>query len=171
MGDFGLLVLRLVTGLLLAGHGSQKLFGWFGGPGLSGMAGWLGSLGLRPGRGWAVLAGLGELVGGLLLALGFLNPLGSLLVIAVMVVATAKAHWGKPIWVTQGGAELPVTNAAVALGLALSGPGAYSLDAFAGIQVPGLVTVVAVLLGAVAVVAAIVSRPSPARVETAHRTV
>jgi putative oxidoreductase len=75
MADVGLLILRLVVGLLLAGHGAQKLFGMFGGHGLKGTSGWLGSMGLRPAGIWALLAGLSELGGGVLLALGLLTPL------------------------------------------------------------------------------------------------
>src|SRR3990172_8235538 len=68
--DYGSLILRLALGLLLAGHGAQKLFGWFGGPGLSGVAGWLGSIGFRPALLWASVAGLVEFGGGLLFILG-----------------------------------------------------------------------------------------------------
>jgi putative oxidoreductase len=97
MVNFALLVLRAVVGGLLAGHGAQKLFGWFGGYGLQGTAGWLESLGLRPGRPWAIMAGASEFGGGMLLALGFLNPLGALGTIGSMGMAIAKVHWGKPI--------------------------------------------------------------------------
>src|SRR5438067_277777 len=114
MKDVGLLALRLTTGGLLAGHGAQKLFGWFGGYGPRGTGGWLESMGLRPGRPSAYLAGLSEFAGGLLTALGLLHPLGPLTMMAPMSVATGKAHWGKPIWGTSGGAELPVTNMAIA---------------------------------------------------------
>jgi putative oxidoreductase len=131
-----LLALRLTTGTLLAGHGSQKLFGAFGGGGLDGTAGMMESLGLRPGRPWAALAGLAELGGGALTALGFLSPLGPTGILSAMAMATATAHWGKPIWVTKGGAELPVTNMAIALALAIAGPGRCSLDAALGIRVP-----------------------------------
>lgn len=134
--DVGLLALRLVTGGLLAGHGAQKLFGWFGGYGLQGTGGWLESIGLRPGQGWATLAGIGEFGGGLLTALGLFHPIGPILTAGPMVVATTKVHAGKPIWVTEGGAELPVTDMAVALGLALAGPGRLSLDRWFGIRVP-----------------------------------
>lgn len=154
MLDLALLVLRLVTGGLLIGHGAQKLFGWFGGPGLSGTAGWLESIGLRPGKPWAVLAGLAESGGGLLLALGLLNPLGPIGIMAAMTTAWRRAHAGKPIWVTSGGAELPLTNIAVALAVALAGPGLYSLDARLGIQVPSLLTAVAALAAAAGVAAA-----------------
>src|SRR6266545_3668574 len=123
LSDWGLLVLRLVVGGLLMGHGSQKLFGWFGGQGLTGVGGWMESMGLRPGKLWATIAGLGEFGGGLSLLLGFLNPLGSIAILSVMVMAWAKVHWGKPIWSDKGGAELPLTNMAAALAVAFAGPG------------------------------------------------
>ena len=128
MTDLALLMLRVVTGGLLVGHGAQKLFGAFGGPGLDGTAGWLESLGLRPGWLWALGAGGGELGGGLLMVLGLGGPLGTILTGTAMKMATFKAHAGKPIWASAGGAELPVVNAAVGAALALTGPGRYSLD-------------------------------------------
>ena len=136
MGHLAVLVLRLVLGSLLAGHGAQKLFGSFGGFGVEGTGGWLESLGLKPGRPWAVLAGLSEFGGGVLTALGLLNPVGPLGVIGAMSMATAKAHWGRPIWVTEGGPELPVTNSAIATAIMLNGPGRYSLDRALGIRLP-----------------------------------
>jgi putative oxidoreductase len=152
MTNVALLILRIVTGGLLAGHGSQKLFGWFGGPGLRGAGRWMESIGLRPGEWWAALAGLGELGGGALMLLGLFNPLGPIGVIAVMLMATFKAHWGKPIWATAGGAELPLTNIVIALAVGLAGPGRYSLDAALGIHVPGLVTAIVAIIAAVGVV-------------------
>ncbi len=137
MRDLSALLLRLVTGSLLAGHGAQKLFGWFGGPGMEGTTGFMEALGLRPGKPWAVLAGLSEFGGGTLTALGLLNPLGPLGIIGAMSMASVTAHRGKPIWVTEGGAELPVTNIAVAAALMLNGPGRYSLDRALGIRLPG----------------------------------
>ncbi len=137
MSNLAMLVLRVVLGLLLAGHGSQKLFGWFGGHGLQGTGGFMESLGLRPGQPWAALAGLSEFGGGVLTVLGFLNPLGPLGIIGAMAMATRKVHWGTPIWATEGGAELPVTNTAAAMALMLNGPGKYSLDRALGIRLPG----------------------------------
>src|SRR5215213_7633832 len=129
-------IVRVVQGSLMAGHGAQKLFGSFGGPGLEGTSGFMEMLGMSPGRPWAYMAGLSEFGGGVLTALGFLKPLGPLGVIGAMAMATKKAHWDKPIWVTEGGAELPVTNIAAATALILNGPGKYSLDRTLGIRLP-----------------------------------
>jgi putative oxidoreductase len=136
MGNLAALILRGVLGGLLAGHGAQKLFGSFGGPGIEGTSGFMEMLGLRPGKPWAILAGLSEFGGGVLTLLGFLSPLGPIGVIGSMAMATTKAHWGKPIWVTEGGAELPVTNIAAAVALILNGPGRYSLDRALGTRLP-----------------------------------
>jgi putative oxidoreductase len=157
--DTGLLVLRFVQGGLMLGHGSQKLFGLFGGYGLQGTAGWLESLGLKPGNIWAIAAGGSEFVGGLLTTLGLFNPLGSIATISSMSLATTKAHWGKPIWVTEGGAELPVTNMAISLALALTGPGQYSLDEALGIRLPPWFTIASVLAAGAGIAYAIMSRP------------
>jgi putative oxidoreductase len=93
-------------------------------------------MGLRPAPFWAVIAGLGEFGGGVLLALGLLNPLGSLAIIGAMLMAILTVHWGKGLWNTNGGSELPLTNLAAALALALTGPGAYALDPALGIALP-----------------------------------
>jgi putative oxidoreductase len=148
MGNLAALILRLVLGSLLTGHGAQKLFGSFSGPGLEGTSGFMEMLGLTPGKPWAFLAGLSEFGGGVLTVLGFLNPLGPLGIIGAMAMATVKAHSGKPIWVTEGGAELPVTNIAAATVLILNGPGKWSLDRALGLRLPrwlaplGLVAVI-----------------------------
>lgn len=136
MRDLGLLVLRASVGSLVAGHGAQKLFGAFGGPGLQGTAGMMESLGLQPKESWAYAAGLGEFGGGVLTVLGLCTPLGLLGMSGAMATAATTVHGGKPVWVTSGGAELPLTNLAVAATLALAGPGKFSLDALLGLRVP-----------------------------------
>lgn len=136
LADLGLLGLRMTVGGLLAGHGAQKLFGSFGGYGLEGTAGWLESIGLKPGKAWAILAGGSEFGGGVLTAVGFLNPLGPIATYGAMLMAWNKAHAGKPIWTTSGGAELPLTNMAAVTALALVGSGRYSLDEALNIEVP-----------------------------------
>lgn len=134
--DMGELVLRATTGGLLAGHGAQKLFGWFEGHGFQGTKGWLESMGFKPGHIWAALAGASEFGGGALTALGLLHPIGPIATTGAMLMATTKVHGGKPIWVSSGGAELPVTNIAIALALAMAGPGRFSLDSLLGIRLP-----------------------------------
>ena len=129
-------IVRVVQGSLMAGHGAQKLFGSFGGPGLEGTSVFMEMFGMRPGRPWAYLAGLSEFGGGVLTALGLLKPLGPLGVIGSMAMATRKAHWGKPIWVTEGGAELPVLNIAISTALMVREPDGFSLDRLLGIRLP-----------------------------------
>jgi putative oxidoreductase len=132
-------IVRVVQGSLMAGHGAQKLFGSFGGPGLEGTSGFMEMLGMRPGRPWAYMAGLSEFGGGVLTALGLLKPLGPLGIIGAMAMATRKAHWDKPIWVTEGGAELPVLNMAISTALMIREPDAFSLDRVLGLHLPAWV--------------------------------
>src|SRR6185503_8202787 len=130
----GLLVARLVFGLSLAAHGSQKLFGWFGGYGLAGTGGFFEQLGYRPGKTFAALAGLAEFGGGLLIALGLLGPVGAALTISVMIVAAVTVHLAKGFFASGGGIELTFLYAAAAVVLALTGPGVFSLDAVLGLE-------------------------------------
>src|SRR3982074_1553154 len=150
MIGIGLLILRVVVGLTVAAHGAQKLFGWFGGPGIQGFAGFLGRLDVRPARFWAWVAARAELGGGLALAIGLLTPLASFAVIGAMLVAIAMVHLSKGFWNTQGGIEYPLLILASSLALALTGPGVYSADSWLRIVLPEPLTVLA---GAVAVVA------------------
>ena len=145
MRDLARLLLRLVFGGLIAGHGAQKLFGWFEGSGLGGTEKMMDSMGLKPADKWAMAAAGSEFAGGALTALGFLSPLGPLAVIAPMTVATSTVHAGKPIWGSKGGAELPVTNLAIAGALFLAGPGILSLDALLGTKVPWWLSSLAIL--------------------------
>src|SRR5207237_6327897 len=103
----GLLILRVVLGLVLAAHGAQKLFGWFGGYGIAGTGGFFESIGFRPGRLFAAAAGSGEFAGGLLVALGFLGPIGPALMLSVMIVAAVSVHWGH-LFATNNGIEVPL---------------------------------------------------------------
>jgi putative oxidoreductase len=134
--DLGLLALRLTAGGLLAGHGAQKLFGAFGGHGLEGTAGWLESIGLKSGKPWAALAGLSEFGGGMLTALGLGGPIGPIALKGAMATAARKVHWNKPIWVTAGGAEVPLLYSSIGIALGLAGPGRYSLDRLFQVRVP-----------------------------------
>src|SRR5713226_2567407 len=129
-----LLIARLVVGLSISAHGAQKLFGWFGGYGLAGTGGFFEQLGFRPGRLFAALASVTELGAGLLIALGFLGPVGPALLLSVMIVAAVTVHWGKGFFATSNGIELPLLFATVGVALAFTGPGAYSLDALLGLQ-------------------------------------
>jgi putative oxidoreductase len=129
----GLLIIRVVLGLLLVGHGAQKLLGWFGGPGLSGTAGFFDSVGYRPGRRMAMLAGLAEVTGGALVALGLLTPLGAAIVLGTMFAAAA-AHSSNGLWGANGGYEMPLLYAVTALGLGFTGPGRVSLDNLLGLS-------------------------------------
>ncbi|MEK3732341.1 MULTISPECIES: DoxX family protein [Paenibacillus] len=129
MMELGLLILRLVVGLSFMAHGAQKLFGWFGGYGPKGTGGFMESLGLKPGVAAAVVVGLMELLGGLLFTLGFLTVLGSILIIIPMLGAIAKVHWSNGYWGSANGYEMNLLIIAVAVAIALTGAGAYSLDA------------------------------------------
>jgi putative oxidoreductase len=135
--DVGLFLIHFTVGALVAAHGAQKLFGWFGGHGLDGTGGFMESLGLRPGRRLAAAAGASELAGGLLLAAGFLTPLAAALIAATMLVAARTAHAGKGPWNPAGGWEYVLVLAVVALGLATGGAGAWSLDAAIGWDIAG----------------------------------
>ena len=128
MLSLGLLIIRLVIGLSFIGHGAQKLFGWFGGYGLKGTGGWLESIGIKPGVQMAFLAGISELLGGLLFALGLLTPVASLLILGTMIMAIAKVHGVNGYWSTQNGYEYNFAIIAVVIGVALTGPGQYALD-------------------------------------------
>ncbi len=123
----GLLIIRLVFGLSFASHGCEKLFGWFGGYGIKGTAGFFESIGLKPGVLLATVAGLAELLGGLFFAAGVFTWLAALLIIGTMIVATITVTGKKGFNITGGGFEYNLAVIAVALGVYLTGPGAYVL--------------------------------------------
>ncbi|MHB1065152.1 MAG: DoxX family protein [Georgenia sp.] len=164
--EIGLLLVRVVIGALMVGHGAQKLFGSFGGPGVAGTGGWFDSVGFRPGKAMAVVAGLSELGGGLLLALGLLTPLASAAIIGTMVVA-ASTHTASGLWGANGGYELPLVFTVVAASVALTGPGAYSLDSALGLESTTAVGFGAIVLGVVAAVVVAARAKAAVRPEVA----
>jgi putative oxidoreductase len=133
MEDVALLALRLLIGLLFIGHGAQKLFGWFGGFGLAATGAWMESIGLRPGRQMALLAGISEALGGLLLVLGLLLSVAAVLIGGAMLIAIIKVHGKHGLWSQNNGYEYNLVLLILAVALALLGPGALSLPAALGI--------------------------------------
>ena len=123
----------MVLGVIFIGHGAQKLFGSFGGPHISGFAKMLEQLGVRPARPMAILAGLAEFVGGILVMLGFLTPLAAVALIGVMIVAILTVHLRNGFFNSNGGYEFNLALAGMALTLLIAGAGAYSLDGVLGI--------------------------------------
>ena len=155
--DTGLLIVRVVFGALLIGHGTQKLFGWFGGHGLDGTGGFFHSLGFRPGRAMAAVAGLSEAGGGLLLALGLLTPLAGAAIVGTLLVA-ASVHIEQGLWGSKGGYETALLYAVLAGAIAVTGPGSVSLDRAFGVDDVwnvglGLAAIAAGLLSGAAVIA------------------
>jgi putative oxidoreductase len=124
---YGILLLRVVVGLVLFAHGTQKLFGWWGGHGIKGTAGFFGGLRFRMPVAMAVLAGLGE-TSGALFALGLVTPLAALLMASTMVVAVGSVHITKGLFVGNGGYEYNLTLWTCAVAVGAVGPGRFSLD-------------------------------------------
>jgi putative oxidoreductase len=153
MVALGLLILRLVIGLTLAAHGAQKLFGSFGGPGMTGWTGAMVRMRIRPATPWAWMSALAEFLGGIGLALGLLFPLPSAAIAGSMLVAVALVHLPKGFFVSKGGYEFNLAIIAAVAALALTGPGAYSLDAALRIHLPEPVSVIVVTILVIAGVA------------------
>ena len=131
--DAGILIARVVFGLLMAAHGAQKAFGWFGGYGLAGTAGFFEALGFRPGKFFAATAAGTEIAAGLLVALGLLGPIGPALFLSLMIVAAITVHWQNGLFGQNNGIEMPLLYGVAGVALALTGPGSYSLDAALGL--------------------------------------
>lgn len=164
--EFGLLVLRVVVGALFIGHGTQKLFGWFGGHGVEGTGGFMESLGFRPGKQYALLGGGAEAGGGLLLFLGLFTPLAAAAIIGMMINAIFAVHVENGAWNQDGGYEYPLVLAVAASALALADGGAASLDKLLGLNLGGLIGWLGIFLGVIAgVVAANVRKPEAAEAE------
>jgi putative oxidoreductase len=132
----GLLIARVLIGLAMAAHGTQKLFGWFGGYGLGPTGEFMVQLGFNQGRVFAAMASIIEITSGLLVTLGFLGPVGPALMISVMLVATITVHWKNGLFASKNGIEIPLLYASAALIFAVVGFGPYSVDRMAGIHDP-----------------------------------
>ena len=162
MLSIGLLVVRVVVGLIMAAHGASKLLGWFGGYGLRGTGEFFVQLGFQPGAAFAAAASLSEIISGLLVALGFLGPIGPALMVSVMIVAILTVHLGQGLFAPKG-IEVPLLYATSAFGLALTGFGEYSLDALLGVagRWSAGFTWIALILGVVGAFANIALRRRP----------
>ena len=125
---YAALILRVPVGLILAAHGAQKLFGWFGGNGLAGTAGWLSSIGIEPGYLMAILAGGAEFFGGLALVLGLLTRPATLVAAFTMLVAIFSVHIGNGLFADNGGYEYALTLMVALVSLAIQGGGYLSID-------------------------------------------
>lgn len=123
------LVLRVPVGIIFTAHGSQKLFGWFGGYGLEGTGQWMASIGLAPGYLMALLAGGAEFLGGLALILGLLVRPAATVLAVTMVVAIFSVHVGNGLFMSNNGYEFGLALLAASLALAINGAGRGSLDA------------------------------------------
>jgi putative oxidoreductase len=134
---FGLTVLRVIVGALFVGHGTQKLFGWFGGHGLEGTGQFMETLGLKPGRRQALASGAAEAGGGALLALGLLTPVAVAALIGVLSTAIKTVHLEHGPWATDNGYEYPLALIAALVAIADVGPGDISLDRALDIEVSG----------------------------------
>jgi putative oxidoreductase len=124
----GSLALRVPVGIILAAHGAQKLFGWFGGYGLEGTGQWMASIGLAPGFLMALLAGSAEFFGGIALIIGFVTRPAAALSAFTMMVAIFGVHIGNGLFMSNNGYEFALSLLAATVGLAIQGGGALSID-------------------------------------------
>ncbi|WP_286221603.1 DoxX family protein [Marinobacter apostichopi] len=136
-GGFASLILRVPVGLILAAHGAQKLFGWFGGYGLEGTGQWMASIGLEPGYLMALAAGSAEFFGGLALVLGLLTRPAALVSALTMLVAIFAVHFSNGIFMSNNGYEYALTLFAVTVALTIQGGGRFSLDGLLQQQIGG----------------------------------
>ena len=154
----GLAVLRILVGLLFVGHGTQKLFGWFGGGGPEGTGQFFESVGMRPGKQNAVASGISETAGGALLALGLATPLATAALSGTMATALWTVHKDNGPWVTAGGYEYNLVLMALLFAVADLGPGPWSLDEKLGLERSGPRWALAELVAGIAGTAAVLKR-------------
>lgn len=166
--SLGLLLVRVVIGVIMAAHGAQKLLGWFGGYGLRGTGQFFEQIGFQPGPAFAAAASISEILSGLLVALGFLGPIGPALMISVMIVAAMTVHWEHGLFASNNGIELPLLYGITAFGLALTGFGQYSLDNLLGIagHLPLTDTWIALAIGMIGGFGNLALRRRPAAART-----
>lgn len=168
--NLAFLILRVYVGLTLMAHGSQKLFGWFGGAGFKATQVGFEKQGFKPGWFWLSLAALGEFGGGLSLAAGFLTPLGAAGIFGAMCMATFKTHWKNGFFSQNRGYEYALTLLVAAVFFGLAGPGKYSLDALLHLGLPEAKLFVGLAVAAALVVGAgmLVSRPATGATAQSH---
>lgn len=152
--EFALALIRVAVGIVLVGHGAQKLFGAFEGPGLQRWHGAVASMGFAQPRVFATLAALAEFFGGIMLAIGFLTPLAAAALAIDMAVAVIKVHWPKGMWITKGGYEYAMLLFVVLCALGLAGTTVYSVDAVLGFGGGAGLFLALLVLGAVVTAAA-----------------
>ncbi len=145
--DISLLILQLGVGLTFAAHGAQKVFGWWGGPGLAGWQGAMTNMGFRPARLFAVTSAFTELGGGLLLAAGLLTPLAAAALVVQAVVIIGHVHWRNGFFNARSGFEFPLLLGLGAAAIGLAGPSAISADSGLGLAVEPSTRIVAVSVG------------------------
>ena len=166
--DLGLLILRLTIGLTFAGHGAQKAFGWWNGPGLAGWRGAITRMGFQPVELFVALSIGAELVGGLFLAVGLFTPLAAMVLVGQLVVIVSKAHLPKGFWNTNGGYEYPIALAASVIAITFIGAGSISLDQAIGLAFSDSVRagflLIGLLGGLIALGASRIAQPVAARV-------
>lgn len=125
---FGALALRVPVGIIFMAHGTQKLFGWFGGYGLEGTGQWMASIGLGPGVLMAFLAGSAEFVGGLFILLGLLTRPAAAALAVTMLVAIFAVHFENGLFMSNNGYEFGLALLAASVSLAFSGAGKAAID-------------------------------------------
>ncbi|TWC29140.1 putative oxidoreductase [Pseudomonas sp. SJZ079] len=125
---YGLTILRIIAGVTFVAHGSQKLFGWFGGYGLAGVGQWMESIGLAPGYLMALMAGSAEFFGGLALILGLLARPAAAVLALTMLVAIASVHLANGFFMSNNGYEFALALLAISLAVLSEGAGKLSLD-------------------------------------------
>ncbi len=143
----GLLVLRIVAGLIFAAHGAQKAFGWWSGPGFAGWRAAMERMGLQPPGLWAAVSTAAELVGGLLLVIGLLTPLAAAALVGQAIVMILHVHLPHGFWNAKGGFEFPLALGAIALALVIMSGGAASLDHALRLDYPVAIRVLFLVLG------------------------